>query len=478
MKITIFLAILALSAFLENCASERLAITPAYGLPDYDKFTGVEGTTNRFFIVAFNAGDFNGDGRNDLAVGTGEPHTYPDIYPLGVKIFLQKASGGFEEKAEYLLPGNSVTWQFNTGDFNADGHLDILMEASDDDMFLMTGKGDGAFSDPTRLGLGAAGYFATADLDGDQHLDLVAGLVAEGIVGVFKGNGNGSFEQKTVLESRISASLQRRGEINLGDINRDGKIDVAVSSWPEIGDGNLDVFLGNGDGTFGAALQTLNVAARRGVLADFNGDGFLDYAGLRRGPPEQLEIWLGKGDGRFDKGKQYSPGSYTYAGGLAVGDLNQDGISDLAVSGQINNTTTIVGPINIFFGNGDGSFQPRIEFRHAQNRLTLQNELRLMDFNLDGHLDILSLCWISPTVGNPQALMIALGKGPKLDLRRGSRLTVHRENAAQTSPVRLERSSDFRTWMGVATNTAAFDQWLVNDTNAGLGSTFYRTQRP
>jgi hypothetical protein len=478
MKFKILLATLALSALQDIVASERLAISPAYALPDYDKSTAVTGTTNRVFFVAFTAGDFNKDGRTDLAIETAEPHPYPDIYPLGVKIFLQNASGGFEEKAEYLLPGLGITWQFNTGDFNEDGHLDILMEASEGDMLLMTGKGDGGFSEPTRLGLAAAGYFATADLDGDTHLDLVAGLVAEGTVGVFKGSGNGNFDRRTILDTPISASMSRRGEINLGDINRDGKIDVAVGSWPQIGDGNLDVFLGNGDGTFGPVVQTLNVAARRGVLADFNGDGFLDYAGLRRTDPEQLEIWLGKGDGTFKKGKQYPAGLYTYAGGLAVGDVNQDGILDLAVSGQINDTTTYVGPINIFLGNGDGSFQPRIEFRHAQNRLTIQNELRLMDFNADGYLDILSLCWTTSTVGNPEAVMIAIGKGPKLDLSRGSRLTVNRENAAQTSPLRLERSSDFQTWIGVATNTATSGQWLFNDTTPGLGPKFYRTQRP
>ena len=244
-----------------NHGSERLTVSPAYALPEFNKFTAVSGTTNRFFITAFTPGDFNGDGRADLAVETGEPHAYPDIYPQGVKVFLQNASGGFEEKAEYPLPGVSVTFKFNTGDFNEDGHLDILMEASDDDMLLMTGKGDGTFSDPNRLGLGAAGYFATADLDGDQHLDLVAGLIAEGTVGVFKGKGDGTFELKTVLNTPISASFPRRGEVNLGDINRDGKIDIAVSSWLGLGagEGNLDVYPGKGDGTFEPVVQTFDV---------------------------------------------------------------------------------------------------------------------------------------------------------------------------------------------------------------------------
>ena len=79
--------------------------TPNYktgrALPDYNKFTAVSGTTNRFFIAAFTPGDFNGDGRTDLAVETGN-RTLIQTSTRRVKVFLQNASGGFE--AEYCFP--------------------------------------------------------------------------------------------------------------------------------------------------------------------------------------------------------------------------------------------------------------------------------------------------------------------------------------------------------------------------------------
>ena len=103
--------------------------------------------------------------------------------------------------------------------------------------------------------------------------------------------------------------------------------------------------------------------------------------------------------------------------------------------------TSYAGPINIFLGIGDGSFQARIPFTHAENRMTIQNEVRLLDFNA-GNLDILSLCWTTSTIGNPEAVMVALGKGPKADPSRGARITVHRDNPANTSLIMLEASSD------------------------------------
>ena len=77
----------------------------------------------------------------------------------------------------------------------------------------------------------------------------------------------------------------------IGDLNGDGKPDIAVASVPDINTdtGNLDVFLGNGDGTFHEVIRTPNVAVLWGALGDFNSDGVLDFAGDRRSP-KQLEI--------------------------------------------------------------------------------------------------------------------------------------------------------------------------------------------
>src|SRR5262249_6264049 len=157
----------------------------------------------RFFVVTFAAGDFNEDGRPDLVVETCEPNPYPDLWPMGAKVFLQQSDGTFKDGNEYLLPTTGITWDFVTGDFNEDGHLDILMEEADHDMLLMLGNGDGTFKDPAFLGLNAAGYFAVADLNGDKHLDFVAGSL-DSAAAVFIGNGKGAFTLKTNLETQVT----------------------------------------------------------------------------------------------------------------------------------------------------------------------------------------------------------------------------------------------------------------------------------
>src|SRR5262249_34794770 len=196
-------------------AAETLTINSAYSLPDYTKFSAAAtaGTSNRAFWVAFAAGDFNEDGRKDLVVQTGDPSA--NGLPFGAKVFLQTSSGGFQEKAEYLLPTVGITWEFVPGDFDEDGHWDLLLEESDNDLLLLQGNGDGTFRDPVYLGLSAAGFFAVADVNGDKHLDIMAGKLSGG-VGVFLGSGNGTFALKDTLATQVTPSYPRRGEIMLG----------------------------------------------------------------------------------------------------------------------------------------------------------------------------------------------------------------------------------------------------------------------
>src|SRR5262249_2708210 len=138
------------------------------------------------------------------------------------------------------------------------------------------------------------------------------------------------------------------------------KLDVVVESAlnPDR-TGNLDVFLGKGDGTFQPVVTTPNVGVWRGALGDFNGDGILDFAGDRFSPA-RIEIWLGKGDGTFTRGAAYAlTGSPSY---VQTGDLNSDGIDDVVVATEASNDFPAA-PLSIFLGTGDGTFQPRISFQ-------------------------------------------------------------------------------------------------------------------
>jgi hypothetical protein len=146
-------------------------------------------------------------------------------------------------------------------------------------------------------------------------------------VGVLLGNGDGTFQAAV---SYSSGGLYTDAVV-LGDLNRDGKLDLVVASeyaTSSVTTGSVGVLLGNGDGTFQAAVSTSTPTPLGGIrslaLADFDGDGKLDLA-VGAGNV----LLLGNGDGTFQTPVVLGAGGP----GIAVGDFNRDGKPDLAVGG-------------------------------------------------------------------------------------------------------------------------------------------------
>jgi hypothetical protein len=141
--------------------------------------------------------------------------------------------------------------------------------------------------------------------------------------------------------------------------------------------------LGNGDGTFQAAQNDPVGAVANLAVGDFNGDGLLDLAVWQAGAasiaPGTVQIFLGNGDGSFHSATSYAAGSAPiYAVGLAAGDFNGDGFLDLAV------TDLAAGNVSVLLGQGDGTFTPAQNFPAG----TPFNSIAVADFNGDGNLDI------------------------------------------------------------------------------------------
>ena len=90
------------------------------------------------------------------------------------------------------------------------------------------------------------------------------------------------------------------------------------------------------------------------VAADFNGDGKLDLAMSEWSPGGQIEVLLGNGDGTFQAAQSFDSGGLQ-GSEIAATDLNGDGKMDLIVSNEVGNS------ISIFLGNGDGTFQPHMD---------------------------------------------------------------------------------------------------------------------
>jgi hypothetical protein len=280
---------------------------------------------------ALAAGDFDGDGKADVAMGT----------TSGIRVRLGQGAGMFGSEAK---SGAGFVTAIATGDFDGNGKLDLVAanrEKSAVSVFL--GNGDGTFQVAVDY---ATDWFTTSvtteDFNGDGKLDLAVAPFNGYLVDVLLGVGDGTFRAAvhypTATAGRNVVSYNP-ATVAAGDFNGDSKADVVLAYA-----GGVSVFLGNGDGTLrlGNAYTTIGSGVAV-TVGDWDRDGKVDLAVAGNG----VGILAGNGDGTFQPSIGHDVGHD--ATELVASDLNGDGTPDLVAVGSSG--------ARLLFGNGRGRFQ-------------------------------------------------------------------------------------------------------------------------
>ncbi len=353
-------AILLSTLFPSEPAVAQGCPTPSFGPPNWFD-AGVS-------PVSVAVGDFNGDGKPDLAIAGGNI----------VSVLLGNGDGTFQATIE--SPTGLGSRSIVVGDFKGDGKLDLAVaDGNSGTVSVLLGNGDGTFQ-------AAASYYAgvdpisiaVGDFNRDGKLDLVvanrgwfANNFADSSVSVLLGKGDGTFKPAVAYGPVVGPY-----SVAVGDFDSDGNLDLAVANTGYGNDGaGVSVLLGNGDGTFQRAV-TYDAGGNCFLVAvaDFNGDGKPDLVVMFDG------VLLGNGDGTFQAAISFPPGNYIQP--LAVGDFNGDGKLDLVVA-----DSDARGSIDVLLGNGDGTFQTPVSYGWGMDTDTFAY-VAVGDFNSDGKPDL------------------------------------------------------------------------------------------
>jgi hypothetical protein len=326
--------------------------------------------------------DINGDGKLDVVTANFASST--------LSVFLGNGDGTFQPAT--IMPANNSPTAVIVGEFDGDSFPDLavtgLDSAGNGIVSIFKGGANGTFGAPLNISVGKnPSALVAGDLNADGKQDLVVANAKDGTVDVLLGNGDGTFQAAvsytvgtnplsvalgsfngapdivtanngsnsvSVLLNNGNGSFQAAMNITVGnaptavvsaDFNKDMNPDVAVTGVDTSGNSIVSVLLGNGNGTFQAAINSrTGINPTSLAVTDINGGGSLgdgtpDLVSANAGSFD-ASVLLGNGDGSFQLPQDYLAGMGPSA--VAVGDFNGDSAQDLVVANATSNTISVM----------------------------------------------------------------------------------------------------------------------------------------
>ncbi len=365
---------------------------------------GQVGTGWSGMTALVDAGDFDGDGRQDLIARDNSGRLW---------LYGRDGAGGWLPRKQIGTGWNAFSKIVSARDFDGDGRVDVIARDLSGALWLYPGNGTGGWLTPSVIGTGwqvFTSIIGAGDFNGDGHQDLVS-VDDSGNVWLYDGNGTGGWSGTTLLATGWGSFVDIS---SAGDFNGDGHPDLFASD----AGGALWMYPGTVSGTLGARVlagtgwnaitarlgpsdsralavpPTLPAVDKTPGTGDFDGDGRRDV--LARDSAGSLFVYPGNGSSGWLTSKKLSGnwGEFTFIAG--VGDLNSDGYRDsLAVDSS--------GELWMYPGNGKGGWLTRVKVGSGWLGYTAM--FGAGDFNGDGVPDILARdpagsLWLYPGDGN------------------------------------------------------------------------------
>lgn len=287
-------------------------------------------------------GEINNDGKVDLVIAN-----HGTKY---VTVLLGDGRGGFAPapKSPFTVKSSPHPHGVALADFNGDRKLDIVVDdwQNDNVTVLFSDGKDGFISPGVSFAVGKMPYHKVraADVTGDGKPDIITTNMRGNNATVLLGDGRGGF---TPSAGSPFATGDSPFYVAVSDLNRDGKPDLAIATYSGQGsdpsDDGVTVLIGDGRGGFqpmnGSPFPTTGKASGCLAIGDINGDGLPDVA-VANGVSNDVTVLLGSNKGTLTVGSTLAVGRSPYA--LAVGDLNGDGKADIVTANNGDNDITVL----------------------------------------------------------------------------------------------------------------------------------------
>ena len=306
-----------------------------------------------------------------------------------VSVFLGNGVGGFGARTPVAVGNGPVGIRF--ADVSAEGNLDLIVPNQEGNtVSVLLGNGLGGFGPKTDYGTGfLPTNVAIADVSGDGKVDLAVSNWAGDAVSILLGNGTGGFSPRTDFPAGTNSNPI---DVKLARMNADAHLDLVTADY---GTSTVSILPGDGSGSFGAGVHTTLDGRGFGLdVGDLNGDGLQDVAVATNSSLTPIAVLIGDGLGGFADISTVFTNLSTTA--VTITDMNHDTRPDLVVVNQ-------GGPsVSLALGNGAGRFGPDLEFPTGSDL----GGVAVGDLDHNGRLDLVY------STGSEDEFSVRLGRAP------------------------------------------------------------------